>query len=131
MVQIYRYPDNWHLWGHCLVTGDPAACAGAGHVAYFIGDLIALDSDGQGRIALPGDVPIAIAMPFGMIPLACAEFAEVGPPVGDDAAGQELVDRARANDEAGFRELAGCVMPSSEIDECWTGVRLRLGLPPW
>ena len=45
----------------------------------------------------------------------------------DNASG-ELVDRARAGDEGGFRALASCLMPADEIEECWRGARARLGL---
>ena len=46
---------------------------------------------------------------------------------GDNVA-QELVELVQAGDEAGFRALAGCVMPVDEVDECWCGTRARLGL---
>ena len=41
---------------------------------------------------------------------------------------QELLELVQAGDEAGFRALAGCVMPAGEVDECWCGARARLGL---
>ena len=42
----------------------------------------------------------------------------------------ELLELVKRGDEAGFREMAGCVMPAGEVDECWCGVRARLGLSP-
>ena len=44
-----------------------------------------------------------------------------------DNASAELVDLARAGDESGFRALASCLMPAGEVEECWHGVRARLG----
>jgi len=46
-----------------------------------------------------------------------------------DNASAELVDLARAGDESGFRALASCLMPAGEVEECWHGVRARLGHP--
>jgi hypothetical protein len=46
----------------------------------------------------------------------------------DDNAVKELVDLARANDEAGFRALASCVVAPGQVDDLWTGTRARLGL---
>jgi len=41
---------------------------------------------------------------------------------------QELLKLVKAGDEAGFRALAGCVMPAEQVHDCWDGVRARLGL---
>ena len=41
---------------------------------------------------------------------------------------QELLDLVAAGDEAGFRALAGCVMPAEDVEPCWHGARARLGL---
>ena len=43
---------------------------------------------------------------------------------------EELLELVKRGDEAGFRALAGCVMPADEVDECWHGAQARLGLPP-
>ena len=51
-----------------------------------------------------------------------------GETVEGDNMAQELVEMVKRGDEAGFRALAGCVMPASEVDECWHGTRARLGL---
>lgn len=45
-----------------------------------------------------------------------------------DNATQELLDLVAAGDEAGFRELAGCVMTAEDVEPCWRGARARLGL---
>ena len=51
-----------------------------------------------------------------------------GETVEGDNVAQELVEMVKRGDEAGFRALAGCVMPAGEVDECWCGARARLGL---
>jgi len=50
-------------------------------------------------------------------------------PQGDNASA-ELVGLARAGDREGFRALAGCLMPAAQVEECWRGVRARLGHRP-
>lgn len=47
----------------------------------------------------------------------------------DDGVTVELVALARAGDRVLFREIAGCIMPAAEVDDCWIGTRARLGLP--
>lgn len=38
----------------------------------------------------------------------------------------ELLELLRQGDEAGFRALAGCVMPAEEITACWHGAQARI-----
>lgn len=54
------------------------------------------------------------------------------PVQGADNVTDELMELVRQGDEARFRELAACVMPAGEVDECWAGARARLGFsgPP-
>ena len=49
--------------------------------------------------------------------------------VGDNASA-ELIALARSGDREGFDAMAGCLMPSEAVAECWAGTRQRLGLGP-
>ena len=40
----------------------------------------------------------------------------------------ELIELARRGDKLGFDAVAGCLMPTGEVEECWRGTRARLGL---
>jgi len=46
----------------------------------------------------------------------------------DDNTTKELVELARHGNEEQFRELAACLMPIEDIQECWDGARQRLNL---
>ncbi len=38
----------------------------------------------------------------------------------------ELLELVRKGDEAGFRALAGCVMPAEDVEPCWYGAQARI-----
>ena len=53
---------------------------------------------------------------------------QAGETVEGDNVMRELLELVKRGDEAGFRALAGCVMPAEQVHDCWDGVRARLGL---
>jgi len=67
----------------------------------------------------------ALTMPSGVHAIAELHASFVA-----DNATEELVTLARSGDRAGFDALASCLMPTEQIAECWTGVRVRLGMSP-
>ena len=70
-------------------------------------------------------LPGALTMPSGVHAIAELHASFVA-----DNATEELVTLARSGDRAGFDALASCLMPTEQIAECWTGVRVRLGMSP-
>jgi len=63
-------------------------------------------------------------------PATTTVLAQLRVDVVADNATEELVTLARSGDRAGFDALASCLMPTEQIAECWTGVRVRLGMSP-
>ena len=70
-------------------------------------------------------LPGALTMPSGVHAIAELRASFVA-----DNATEELVTLARSGDRAGFDALASCLMATEQIAECWTGVRVRLGMSP-
>ena len=59
---------------------------------------------------------------------SCNICTEQHDEITNDNTTTELVELARQGNEEQFRDLAACLMPLNEIQECWDGARQRLNL---
>jgi len=58
----------------------------------------------------------------------CPHCMDLREGITNDNTTKELVELARQGNEEQFRELASCLMPIEEVQECWDGARQRLNL---
>ena len=79
------------------------------------------------NLTLDGEFPISTPLYYFSTSLGyCRDYVTIRESILDDNTIKELIDLARQDDAAGFHELAACLMPIEDIQECWEGTRQRL-----